>query len=120
MLGVTVGTITEKINLLKSVKHAYSRDITYCTGQQVVFDYLRDRLIRNNTNSKLKLQIDNLHNVESESSQLVLRGLCYAIVDEADSVFIDEARTPFILSKSNINKEQEVISKQAFEVTNKY
>ena len=118
MLGLTVGVITENSDMAER-KKAYACDITYCTGKQVVFDYLRDRIIRTNANSKLKLQLDGLRGQQSLVNKLLLRGLCFAIVDEADSIFIDEARTPFILSKSNKNNEQNKICKQAFNIAEK-
>ena len=58
---------------------AYASDIVYCTASDLIFDYLRD------------------HTREAGAAPL-LRGLCMAIVDEADSVLIDEARTPFVLA----------------------
>ncbi|MDH3210399.1 MAG: DEAD/DEAH box helicase [Burkholderiaceae bacterium] len=59
---------------------AYRCDIVYCTASNLIFDYLRDR-------------------TAGHRAQPLLRGLCMAIVDEADSVLIDEARTPFILAR---------------------
>ena len=77
-LGLTVGCV---LNGMKSEerREAYNCDITYITNNELGFDYLRD-------------------NMEIYKEQLVQRGLHYAIIDEVDSVLIDEARTPLIIS----------------------
>ena len=77
-LGLTVGVV---LNDLKpdERREAYNCDITYVTNNELGFDYLRDNMV-------------------IYKEQLVLRGLHYAIIDEVDSVLIDEARTPLIIS----------------------
>ena len=77
-LGLTVGVV---LNSMTSQERqaAYRCDITYVTNNELGFDYLRD-------------------NMAIYKNQLVLRGLEYAIIDEVDSVLIDEARTPLIIS----------------------
>lgn len=77
-LGMTVGTILSQQDT-ESKKKAYAADITYGTNNEFGFDYLRD-------------------NMEYEVSHRRQRGLAYAIVDEVDSILIDEARTPLIIS----------------------
>src|ERR1700730_1116624 len=77
-LGLTVGVIVHGIDDAER-KDAYSRDITYGTNNEYGFDYLRD-------NMKYRLE------------DMVQRGHFYAIVDEVDSILIDEARTPLIIS----------------------
>ena len=77
-LGLTVGVnLSSKSSSEK--KEAYLCDITYTTNSELGFDYLRD-------------------NMTQSLSNRVLRGLKYAVVDEADSVLIDESRTPLIIS----------------------
>ena len=77
-LGLTVGVnLSSKTNSEK--KEAYLCDITYTTNSELGFDYLRDNMTQSLNNR-------------------VLRGLKYAVVDEADSVLIDESRTPLIIS----------------------
>ena len=77
-LGLTVGVV---LNSMKSDerREAYACDITYVTNNELGFDYLRDNMV-------------------IYKEQLVLRPLHYAIIDEVDSVLIDEARTPLIIS----------------------
>ncbi|HEV2744213.1 MAG TPA: preprotein translocase subunit SecA, partial [Rubrobacter sp.] len=77
-LGLTVGLVQEGLNFDER-KEAYAADITYGTNAQFGFDYLRD-------------------NIATSTNQLVQRELNYAIVDEVDSILIDEARTPLIIS----------------------
>ena len=77
-LGLTVGVV---LNSMKNDERraAYACDITYVTNNELGFDYLRDNMV-------------------IYKEQLVQRGLHYAIIDEVDSVLIDEARTPLIIS----------------------
>ena len=77
-LGLTVGVILNGMDN-KERQAAYNCDITYVTNNELGFDYLRDNMV-------------------IYKEQLVQRGLHYAIIDEVDSVLIDEARTPLIIS----------------------
>ena len=77
-LGLTVGGIFHSVPAEKR-KHEYLCDITYGTNNEFGFDYLRDNMV-------------------SYKEQMVQRDLNYAIVDEVDSILIDEARTPLIIS----------------------
>ena len=77
-LGLTVGVVLNSMTT-EERKKAYACDITYVTNNELGFDYLRD-------------------NMAIYKEQIVLRDLDYAIIDEVDSVLIDEARTPLIIS----------------------
>ena len=77
-LGMTVGVVLNDMTS-EQRKEAYACDITYVTNNELGFDYLRD-------------------NMSIYKEQLVLRDLDYCIIDEVDSVLIDEARTPLIIS----------------------
>jgi preprotein translocase subunit SecA len=96
-LGVTVGVVVHGMDHAAR-RTAYECDVTYVTNKEVAFDYLRDRLAIGPRTSRTLLQLERLAGDETRMGKLVLRGLCYAIVDEADSVLIDEARTPLIIS----------------------
>ena len=77
----------------------YASHIAYASNKELAFDYLRDRAALGDRASPLHLAVQSLRGQQAQRSQAcVLRGLVFAIVDEADSVFIDEARTPLILS----------------------
>ena len=78
LLGVTVGVNLRELTVSEK-QAAYNCDITYSTNNEVGFDYLRDNMVVN-------------------ASQRVARKLNFAIIDEVDSVLIDEARTPLIIS----------------------
>jgi len=76
----------------------YARALTYCTNKDLVFDYLRDRVTARGVASQAQMAVRRLHGELRMKEPLRLRGLHFAVVDEADSVLIDEARTPLILS----------------------
>jgi len=96
-LGLTVGVIVEGMSNTER-RAAYRCDVTYCSNKQLTFDYLRDRIILGRNAGRARLKIESLGAVRPRLGELVLRGLVFAIVDEADSVLIDEARTPLIIS----------------------
>ncbi|MCW5623607.1 MAG: hypothetical protein KIT73_02690 [Burkholderiales bacterium] len=75
---------------------AYRRPIVYVTAKELAFDYLRDRLMHGCADSALQRRARAL--AERSGPPPLLRGLCMAIVDEADSVLIDEAQMPLVLS----------------------
>ena len=77
-LGLTVGVVLNSMNNDER-RAAYNCDITYVTNNELGFDYLRDNMV-------------------IYKEQLVQRGLNFAIIDEVDSILIDEARTPLIIS----------------------
>ena len=93
-LGLTTGIVTQQMDAA-SRRAAYACDITYCTAKELVFDYLRDSTVRGQHAGTLQERIAGL-----SPQRTVLRGLCMAIIDEADSVLLDEARVPFILSRA--------------------
>lgn len=81
---------------------AYAKAIVYVTAKEIVFDYLRDRLAMGTSASTLRRRADALAAPEQPRAaqpRPVLRGLCMAIVDEADSILIDEAQMPLVLSR---------------------
>ena len=96
---------------------AYRADITYCTNKEVTADYLRDRLSLGRTkNLPSALLAKIVDGGSSGTDRLVQRGLQYAIVDEADSVLIDEAVTPLIISGNAPNAEQVEAFQKAVEL----
>ncbi|MEP7300033.1 MAG: hypothetical protein ABI699_00775 [Caldimonas sp.] len=79
---------------------AYRRDICYVSGKELVFDYLRDRLAGHGLLPSRVSQLRQLcSGSEAGAAEPMIPALHFAIVDEADSVLIDEARTPMILSR---------------------
>ncbi|HET6789670.1 MAG TPA: prepilin peptidase, partial [Aquabacterium sp.] len=98
-LGLEVGVVVQGM-ARPARRQAYACAITYCTNKELAFDYLRDRVATQKRASRMHLALQRLGGDARDEPDLVLRGLHFAIVDEADSVFIDEARTPLILSVS--------------------
>lgn len=96
-LGLTVGIVIHE-RTLPERREAYACDICYCSNKELTFDYLKDRITLQGRESQHGLEVLNLTRDQSWQQQLLLRGLHFAIVDEADSVFIDESRTPLIIS----------------------
>ncbi|WP_158590534.1 DEAD/DEAH box helicase [Noviherbaspirillum cavernae] len=94
-LGLTTGAVTAATAGSDRAR-IYRCDITYCTASELTFDHLRDQL-----------------GAASGQTERNLRGLCMAIIDEADSVLIDEARMPLILSGRVENAEQSAFYRQA-------
>ncbi|QHX36192.1 preprotein translocase subunit SecA [Spiroplasma sp. TIUS-1] len=93
-LGLTVGLNGRALS--KPLKRqAYSQDITYTTNAELGFDYLRDNLV-------------------IDFAQKVQRGLNYVVIDEADSVLIDEARTPLIISGGTQNRNNQYQAADSF------
>ncbi len=92
-LGLTVGIIVHGIDD-EERRDAYNCDVTYATNNELGFDYLRD-------------------NMKYERAQMVQRPHNYAIVDEVDSILIDEARTPLIISGPTDDKSELYISVDA-------
>ena len=88
-------------------RRGYNADITHLTNKQVAFDYLRDRIQIGDDTGDLRFQYRQIQRQKTGpgESPLLLRGLCFAIVDEADSVLVDEANTPLIITRSLPNED---------------
>ena len=117
-LGLSVGVIQEGMNPDER-RAAYAADITYCTNKQVVFDYLKDQIAIDRRLSPVQRALSKLSATPHESKPLVMRGLHFGIVDEADSVLIDEARTPLILSRQQPDPAAEESRRIAFSLATK-
>ena len=96
-LGLGVGVVVHGTKP-EERRAAYACDVTYCSNKEIAFDYLRDRIVLGRDMGNLRLKLERLFGKEGRCNRLVMRGLHFAIVDEADSVLIDEARTPLIIS----------------------
>lgn len=92
-LGLHAGFVTGPMGEAER-RNAYAAPICYVTAREVVFDYLRDGQRRGFARADLQRR-----NTSQGHSEALLRGLCMALVDEADSLLIDEAMTPLILSR---------------------
>ncbi|MCC7079869.1 MAG: preprotein translocase subunit SecA [Burkholderiales bacterium] len=117
-LGLTVGVVVQDMTP-DARREAYACDITYCTNKDLAFDYLRDRVALGNAGSAAHLALERLRG-GGRTSRVVLRGLHFGIVDEADSVFIDEARTPLILSAAKGDDTETETCAQALELARSF
>lgn len=93
-LGMSVGVVTADTDPTAR-SAAYRNDITYGTAKEFGFDFLRDRMKLASSRSRLASQ-----------SNLVMRGLRFVLVDEVDSVLVDEARTPLIIGITDAEEEK--------------
>lgn len=115
-LGLSVGVVLAE-SQPDEKQQAYACDITHCTNKTLTFDYLRDRMVLQNRNSHLRFDVEKLYrNGGGNHQQLMMRGLCFALLDEADSVLIDEARTPLVISGVGENCQEETFYQQAHEM----
>jgi len=110
-LGVTVGCVRQGMPP-ESRRAAYRCDVAYCSNKEIAFDYLRDRLVLGGKPRAIAMKVEALSGAGA-GQRLLLRGLQFAIVDEADSVLVDEARTPLILSAEAKQTQEEVLHEQA-------
>ena len=113
-LGLSVGCVRHGMDA-DARRAAYRCDITYCSNKEVAFDYLRDRVALGGRPRPIAMQVDALAG-SRHSPRLVLRGLQFGIVDEADSVLVDEARTPLILSAEAKQGHEEKLHGEALEL----
>lgn len=95
-LNISVGVITA--NLEFENRHTeYKKDIVFSTARELIFDYLRDSVSKPTKTNTLHGIAQKLTTQQTSNTQ-VLRGLSFAIIDEADSILLDEATTPFVIS----------------------
>ena len=109
-LGLTVGVV-EAATPPDARRAAYAAAITYATAREVAFDHLRDGLSLREAGGELQRRAAAL--AELPSPALLLRGLCVALVDEADSLMIDEATMPLVLAQTQDDADQRAACFQA-------
>lgn len=112
LLGLTIGIITNESEQADR-RQAYACDITYASNKEIAFDYLRDRIALEGKPQNYKMKIAPLLGRKAYSDNVVMRGLHFAIIDEADSVLADEAGTPLIISRQTDAQDE---SKWAVEI----
>ena len=100
-LGLSGGSVVDGMETHQR-RDNYNKDIVHTTNKQIAFDYLRDRIEMGDDLGDLRFQFRQIqrHRQPGGNAELLLRGLCFALVDEADSVLIDEANTPLIITKT--------------------
>jgi preprotein translocase subunit SecA len=105
-LGLTGSAVVDGMEK-KQRRKSYQCHIVHTTNKQIAFDYLRDRLEIGKDIGPLKFQLQQTRRVleNDKAEPLLLKGLCFALIDEADSVLIDEAKTPLIITKTKSSEE---------------
>jgi preprotein translocase subunit SecA len=112
-LGLSTGVVTNEMSPVEKAG-IYARDIVYASNKDIAFDYLRDRIAFGFHPNFLRTRLREFAGEAGGGQHVVMRGLHFAIVDEADSVLIDEARTPLIISKETDAGEERQWAGQAF------
>ncbi|MFO0870609.1 MAG: preprotein translocase subunit SecA [Pirellulales bacterium] len=119
ILGLTVGVI-QTPDKSDQRRRAYACDVTYGTAKEFGFDFLRDRLLlrRMGHGQDDILGQASQHRFESGGEQPVQRGAHFALVDEADSILIDEARTPLIIGSLGDKAREQVMTSYQWAAAN--
>ena len=106
-LGLRTAAVVADLDLAGR-RAAYRADITYCTNKELVFDYLRDGLEAEGRTGRIVQAVGRLRGRRSAMPEPRLgRGLGFVLIDEADSVLVDEARTPLIIAGGKDGSEAE-------------
>lgn len=101
-LNLSVGIISAELEFEQ--RHSeYQNNIVFTTARELIFDYLRDTVTKPKKPTTLHGMSQTMTNGSVQNTQ-ALRGLCFAIIDEADSILLDEATTPFVISQQGKQK----------------
>ncbi|MEX2175720.1 MAG: preprotein translocase subunit SecA [Pirellulaceae bacterium] len=123
LLGLTVGTILTK-DASKDRRKSYACDITYGTAKEFGFDFLRDRLLLRRMGVSQASIFGDITSAQLDPTgeQPVQRGAHFCLVDEADSILIDEARTPLIIGSLGEKAIEKIVStyRWAAEMTTRF
>ncbi|MCA9218741.1 MAG: preprotein translocase subunit SecA [Pirellulaceae bacterium] len=110
-LGMTVGVVISQ-DTPDNRRHAYGCDITYGTAKEFGFDFMRDRLLLRRLGRQASdfLGEGSSHRWETSGDKPVQRGMHFGLIDEADSILIDEARTPLIIGSLGDKARDQVVA----------
>jgi len=102
-LGLSSSSILDRTEL-EFRQQAYQAHIVHSTSQQIAFDYLRDRMTMGEDVGSMQIEFkQRQYQHQGKPSPFLLRGLSFTIIDEADSLLIDEAKTPLVISQTRQN-----------------
>ena len=110
--GLSVAVVTEGTDMGQRPA-CYRHPVVYCSNKTITFDYLRDRMQLGDRLQPLRLSLDHWL---GRSAQVNLPGLVFAVVDEIDSVLVDEARTPLVLSRTVQDEAVQIYVSQALQM----
>jgi preprotein translocase subunit SecA len=109
LLGLSVGTIQTPDDQ-GARRKSYAADITYGTAKEFGFDFLRDRLLlRAQNRVQTEMLGGGAGGFSGSGDEVVMRGMHFCLVDEADSILIDEARTPLIIGSIEDNVRDQIV-----------
>ncbi len=115
-VGLRVGHVVSTLSPDER-RRAYAADVTYCTNQELVFDHLRDQIVLAERPGRIRVEVDRLLGGHDGGGRLLIgRGLGFALIDEADSVLVDEARTPLVISGGEGVGERDEVLEQAIAI----
>ena len=115
-LGLQSASIIDRTEI-DTRQEAYKCHIVHSTSQQIAFDYLRDRMEMGDDIGSMQIKFkQRQHQHQGKLSPFLLRGLCFTIIDEADSLLIDEAKTPLVISQTRQNDNQDQIYHDALDL----
>lgn len=108
LLGVSVGVIQTEDDQ-PARRQSYAAAVTYGTAKEFGFDFLRDRLLMRAQNRLETEMLGDGGGFKQSGDSVVMRGMHYCLVDEADSILIDEARTPLIIGSIEDNVRDQIV-----------
>jgi preprotein translocase subunit SecA len=117
-LGLSVG-VTAPNQSPAERRSAYAADVCYCTNKDLGFDYLRDGLALDGRRARGRLLLEKMFGAADRRGKLLLRGLHFGIVDEIDSILVDEARTPLIIAGAGDQPEDASVFRSALDVASR-
>ncbi|MCH7944199.1 MAG: prepilin peptidase, partial [Proteobacteria bacterium] len=94
----------------------YGVDVTYGSGAEMAFDYLRDRMVLGAKTGDIHLMLDRLRGPHGRAGKLIMRGLGFAVIDDADGVLLDQARAPQAISGASATGDERGTAIRAFAV----
>jgi preprotein translocase subunit SecA len=118
MLGLRVGHVVHETTPQERIDH-YRRDVVYVTSKELVADFLRDQIMLGNLRTGTQTGVGLLMSNQNLSQRLMVPGLFKVLVDEADSLLIDEAVTPLIISNNPDDEPNATIYRAADELARK-
>ena len=95
---------------------AYGCDVTYGSSAEMAFDYLRDRMVLGAKTGDIHLMLDRLRGPHGRAGKLIMRGLGFAVIDDADGVLLDQARAPQAISGASATGDERGTAIRAFAV----
>jgi preprotein translocase subunit SecA len=114
-LGLSVGLVVSGGDAAAH-RAAWGCDVVYSPAREAAFDYLKDRVALGGRVGRVRLEIERLARKRSRSARLLHRGLRFAIVDDADTVLLDEARAPVVISTRDRDPSEEQLYRDALQL----